>query len=61
MQKFPKTIYVVRDPGDDSKEDLLAFREAGSCIDDDGPTQVAEYRFVGVRRLAKQLVDVTGK
>ena len=55
--KFQQTVYVtIADVDEDCFEDLLAWREQGGGVEDDGPTRVAEYKLVEVREVSKQLV-----
>ena len=59
--KFPTTLHISRDANDESGPIFLAYTDAAQAIDDDGPTAVAEYRLVKVRRLRKHVVDETGR
>ena len=60
--KFPKTLFVRIDHGH-SKDDecLIAQATEAAAIDDDGPTMVGVYAFVGVTEFAKQVVRVKRK
>lgn len=61
--KFPKTLHVVMDPNASSKDpdNLLAYGAIERAMPDDGPSEVAEYQLVRVRKFTKQLVEVGKK
>ena len=54
--KMPKEIYVTIDTNDEATEPgLLAWREMGDGVEDDGPTVIAVYRLVETKRVSKRL------
>lgn len=56
-QNFPHTIFVRADVDSTGTKDLIAYDYAAKAIEDDGPTDVAEYRLVSVQKLKKKVVD----
>lgn len=57
--KFPSTLQIVVDPNADPNDELdfLAYTTVEPAIDDDGPTEIAEYRLVRVRKFRKDAVE----
>jgi hypothetical protein len=57
--KFPETLQITRDPNSDPRDDLdfLAFTAVEPAIDEDGPTDIAEYKLVRVRKFRKDAVE----
>lgn len=55
---FPKTIHVSVDPNWKGVPSFNAHTHVEDGIDDDGPTDVADYRLVRVRKLRKEVVEV---
>ncbi|MGO9641438.1 MAG: hypothetical protein ACLP1Y_09060 [Candidatus Acidiferrales bacterium] len=60
--RFPGMIFVYVDPnaGDDTTEDLNAYREEVNAVEDNGPTIIATYKFMGTRQLSKKVVVADG-
>ena len=58
--KFPKTLFV-RIENDKGTEYLVAEATEAAAIEDDGPTVVGVYAFVGVTEFAKHVMRVKRK
>jgi hypothetical protein len=56
-QKFPETLQVRYD----IDCDFLAYGDIEGAVDDDGPTDVAEYKLVRVRKFRKEVVECSPK
>jgi hypothetical protein len=50
--KFPKQVFVNVAQNDSGPENLNAYRKLNGAVDAGGPTLVAEYRLVAVRRMS---------
>lgn len=60
--RFPAKLFLRIVPSRANEDELLlAYREQADGVEDDGPTEVAEYKLVHVEKLAKQVVNVFGK
>lgn len=57
--KFPDAIHVVFDPNTGVTEGpyFLAYTKLAHAIDEDGPTDIAEYKLVRVRKFRKDTVE----
>ena len=55
-KKFPKLLFV-RSNSNNAVFDPFAYTRQQDAVEDDGPTDVAHYRLVGVRRLKKEVVE----
>lgn len=57
MRKFPKEVFVRKDPNDSGPENLLAFRDRDGAVEDGGVTEGAVYELVTIKKLRKKVVD----
>lgn len=55
--KFPDTIHVTVDPNWEKEPSFIACTTVEAAIDDDGPTEVADYRLVRVRKFRKDAIE----
>jgi hypothetical protein len=55
--KFPENICVVVDPDSGADPYYLANTSVEASIDEDGPTDIAEYKLVRVRKFRKDAVE----
>jgi hypothetical protein len=56
MEKFPKVLFVRRD-SQNAVFDPFAYTREQDAVEDDGPTGVARYELMSVRRLRKTIVE----
>jgi hypothetical protein len=56
MKEFPKVLFV-RSDSNNAVFDPLAYTRVQDAVGDDGPTNVAQYQLVTVRRLRKEVVE----
>jgi hypothetical protein len=55
--KFPATIHIAVDPNWEHEPSFNAFTTVENAIDDDGPTEIADYRLVRVRKFRKDAIE----
>lgn len=57
---FPETLHVWAEIHGSRETDFYAETSIEKAVQDDGPTEVAEYKLVRVRKFRKDVVPVTG-
>lgn len=55
--KFPATIHVAVDPNWEHEPSFNAFTTVENAIDEDGPTDIADYKLVRVRKFRKDAIE----
>lgn len=55
--KFPETIHIAFDPNWENEPSFNAYTNVEAAIDEDGPTEIADYRLVRVRKFRKDAVE----
>lgn len=54
IASFPETVHVVIDENSDSNPpSMIVERSVEEAIDEDGPTLIADYKLVQVRKFRK--------
>jgi len=56
LNTFPETIHITKEIHGERGDDFLAHASVEESVVDDGPTFVAEYKLVRVRKFRKDTI-----
>jgi hypothetical protein len=57
LNAFPQTLNITKEIHGERNDDYLAYATVEEAVVEDGPTFVAEYRLMRVRKVRKETVD----